>query len=386
MRKKRVLYIIASSEMGGAENFIYTFLKSLNNSKYEKYVACPSGGYYSKKFESTAKKTLFISPKQSFVSPAIISDVARFIRDNNIDLTHTMLYTSDFCGIFARLLSGRSRIVNTVNGLNFLVFKKGSLWLKKRAASLVYRVIYGFSNTLVAVSESVRQDLINRRGVRVRPEKIKTVLAAGVNDSYDNFTEEDVAHLRKLYCQKGATCVSAIGTLNKVKGYDIMLEAFSISLKKNPGIVLLIAGDGPERERLIKKTESLGLAGRVHFLGGLEERIKNALLHLTDILIMSSETEGCPTVLFEAMYFRKPVIAPAVGGIPEIIKDGETGILTATRNPLEMSRAVLGLARDGEKRRKMGESARNLFERRFTQRHMLDAYEGIYDELLKDVK
>lgn len=106
MKKTRILYVIASSKIGGAENFIYTLLKHIDSARFEKYIVCPQGGHYSERFKALTNKALFINPKQSFMIPGNILRTSRFIKDNNIDIIHTMLYTSDFCGIAASLLSG----------------------------------------------------------------------------------------------------------------------------------------------------------------------------------------------------------------------------------------------------------------------------------------
>jgi len=194
--KMRILYIIASSKMGGAENFVYTLLKFLNSAKFEKYIVCPDGGYYTERFKSLARKALFIDPGRSFMNPGTVLRVSRFIKDNKIDIVHTMLYTSDFCGITAGLLSGRPRVLNTINGFNFLVLKRDKLRLKRRIASLFFRYIYRYSDKLVAVAEAVRQDLINRKGIKTDPRKTVTVLAAGMDKSYHDFQKDDVERLR----------------------------------------------------------------------------------------------------------------------------------------------------------------------------------------------
>ena len=382
MDRVRILYIIGSSDIGGAENFVYTFLKSLNNDKFEKYVVCPADGYYAEKYKSLSKKALFINPKRSFMNLGTILRVSKFIKNNNIDITHTMLYGSDFCGVLAHLISRRSYILNTINGLNFLVLEKNSLRLKRRIASLVYRLIYRYSDKLIAVSESVRQDLINRKGIKVSPQKIVTVLAAGTETSYHDFSQEYVKHLRDNYLREKELAISAIGTLNEVKDYDSMLEAFSLASKKNSKMRLFIAGDGPEKERLQKKASDLGICTRVYFLGALEERERNALLYLTDIFIMSSKTEGCPTSLLEAMYFEKPIIATKVGGIPEIIKHEESGLLISERDPQSLADTILDIAENQIRRIQFGKRAKQVFEERFTQQHMLKAYNNIYNSLL----
>lgn len=384
MDKARILYIIASSQMGGAENFIHLLMKHLDGEKFEKYIVCPEKGYYSDKFKSISKETLFINPKRSFMNIATILQVSRFIKDNKIDLIHTMLYTSDFCGIVSRHVAGRALILNTINGFNFLVLEKKSLRLKRRLASLLYRFIYRYSDKLIAVAEAVRQDLISRKGIKVNEEKLSTFLAAGMAESYNNFSREDIDYLHAKGLTDKNFLLSAVGTLNASKDYDTMLEAFSLATAKRPNIRLFIAGEGPERDRLKKKVSDLGLSGKTYFLGLLEARKKNALLYLTDIFIMSSRSEGCPTALLEAMHFGKPIIATRVGGIPEVIREDETGRLVPSREPAALAEAILDLERDRASRDRLGKRAKEDFEDRFTDRHVIKAYEDIYNKMIDE--
>lgn len=380
--KIRILYIIASSDMGGAENFIYTFLNYLDNSRFEKYVICPDRGYYTEKFKALAKESFLINSKRSFMNPAVILHAARFIRNNKIDLIHTMLYTSDFCGITAKLFSVRARVMNTINGFNFLVLKGGGLQLKKRIASFLYRFIYCYSDKMVVVSEAVREDLVRRRGLSIKPEKIEVVLAAGTQDSYNNFSDCDVKRFRDEHTKGGKLIITAIGTLNEIKDYDTMLNAFAMAVKRNSDIVLCVAGDGPEKERLRSKASGLGIAGKTSFLGIVERPERDVLISLTDIFIMSSISEGCPTVLLEAMYFGKPIIATGVGGIPEMIENNKTGVLVPPQDPGLLADAIVDLAADEEKRTHLGRMAKQIFEERFTRRHMIEAYEAIYERVV----
>lgn len=383
MNKIRILFMIASSDIGGAEGFIYTLLTSLDDERYEKYVVCPDKGYYTDRYSRSVKMALLIDPRRSFMNPATILKAANFMKENDIDITHTMLYTSDFCGIWARRLSGgKSRIVNTINGFNFLIPKRGRLNIKRGIASLVYRFIYRYTDRIVAVSEAVRLDLVTRPGIRVEAGKIATILAAGVEKGYDNFSSVEIDRIRNGFLGKDDLAISAVGTFNEFKDYGTMVDAFSIAAKRDSRLKFLIAGDGPERPRMVEKTRGLGLNGRIRFLGSINSKEKNALLSISDILAMSSKSEGCPTVLFEAMYFGKPVVATAVGGIPEIVEDGVTGTLVSPSSPDAMADALLDLAKDGEKRLRFGKRAKEIFAERFTQAKMLAAYCKIYDDLL----
>lgn len=382
MKKTRILYVIASSDIGGAEHFVYTFLNSLDSLRFEKYIACPAGGFYAERFRALAKKTILVDRQRSFMNPSVVMKIARFIMENEIDIIHTMLYTSDFCGILARLVSGRGRVINTINGLNFLVLANSGLRIKKRVGSFFYRFIYRYSDALVAVSDAVRRDLLERRGIKTDPKKVSVILAAGTSSDYDNFSEADAVNIRARYIKDEDIVIAAIGMLNEMKDYDTMLEAFAIAAGKNAKLRLLIAGDGPHRERLVRKIASLGVSERVSLMGALEEAKKNAFLSLSDIFLITSISEGCPTAILEAMYFGKPIIATEVGGIPEIISHGNNGVLVPPENPGILAKTILDIAADKHARMRLGIAAKNNFVERFTPAHMLGRYQAVYDKLL----
>jgi len=383
MKKIKILYIIASSNIGGAESFVYTLLRYMDDSIYEKYVVCPDGGPYVNLYRSKATDILCIDPKRSFMNIKVIKQVMRFIKDKDIDLVHTMQYTSDVCGIIAGMFCRGVRVLNTINGFYFLVIKKRSLRLRRRMASLVYRGVYLFSDKVVCVCEALRRDLLKRTGVKAPVSKLKTVLAAGV-DRYYNFTKSDVDYLQDLGLSKDHTNIVSIGSLEEIKGHDVLLKAFKLVSEKDGNARLFIAGDGPLRKRYERTSKDLGLDKSIKFLGSLEPSKKNALLANADIFVMSSVSEGCPTALIEAMYFGRPVVASHVGGIPEMIENGVSGYLVKDRTPVGFFDAIMNVINDRKVNRKMGERARKIFWSRFATEKMLDAYEKLYKEVLPE--
>jgi len=354
----------------------------MDNSKYEKYVICPDGGYYTEKFRSLAKEALLINPKRSFMNLSVVLRVARFVKNNKIDIIHTMLYTSDFCGIAAKLIAQRPKVINTINGFNFLTIKNERASFKRKIGSFFYRFIYFFSDKLIAVSDAVKHDLVNRRGIKTGIRKVSTILAAGTLPAYDNFSIGDANELRAGYARTGELVIVAIGTLLKIKDYDTMLEAFRQVLYKRRNTRLLIAGGGTEMERLKNKALLLGVSDNVSFLGAVDEMKKNALLRMADIYVISSRSEGCPTAVLEAMYFAKPIVATAAGGIPEIIENDKNGLLVPIGGVDRLAGGLLDLLNDENKRIVLGKAAKEDFEKRFSNSRVISAYESIYENVL----
>jgi len=183
---------------------------------------------------------------------------------------------------------------------------------------------------LIAVSRAL-QDVLLRLGV---PEDKVTVLRNGVDLSLFKPPENREA-LRRSLGLNGCTLV-AVGKLIPLKGHELMIQ----SLTGLPGVVLLIIGEGPERERLAARARSLGMAGRVRFLGRIEHDRLADYYGAADALLLASSREGWPNVLLEAMACGTPVISTRVGGCPEVVAASEAGLLVEERTPDALALAV----------------------------------------------
>ncbi len=169
--------------------------------------------------------------------------------------------------------------------------------------------------------------------------------------------------------------LAAVGRLAREKGFDVLVDALS----SVPRCRLVFVGDGPERSHLEARVRDLGLTGRVEFLGQVERPWTSVCS--PDLLVLPSRSEGMGLVLVEAMLAGIPVIATRVGGIPEIVLEGETGLLVPPDDASALARAIERLTSDPEKRRRMGERSRSHATGRFTVEGMAKKYEAIYDEV-----
>lgn len=151
-----------------------------------------------------------------------------------------------------------------------------------------------------------------------------------------------------------------IGGLTKIKGIDVLLEAFKLASAKTKGISLKIVGDGQMREFCEDFTDKNNL--KIKLLGTLDHERTLKEISSSDIVILASRTEGYPRVILEAFEFGKPVIATNVGGIPQMLNNGENGILVDPCNHAELAGAILKLCNDKELREKLGKSGKQSLE------------------------
>lgn len=180
-----------------------------------------------------------------------------------------------------------------------------------------------------------------------------------------------------------APILGVLARLIPVKGVTHLLKALPSLIQQWPKLVLLIGGDGYERQALEAEATALGISSSVKFLGHCEDVIQ--VLRVIDLLVLPSELESCPIVLLEAMAMRRPAVATDVGGVSEVVLDGVTGFLVPPRNPQALSSAIARCLRDGQLAT-MGSSGRTLVEKLFTAEVMTTKTIALYRTLLANAE
>jgi glycosyltransferase involved in cell wall biosynthesis len=167
-----------------------------------------------------------------------------------------------------------------------------------------------------------------------------------------------------------------VARLSPEKDIATLLGAVALAAREHPPLRLEIAGDGPLRAELEAEASALGIADRVTFLGEVGD--VPALLWRASLLALSSRTEGIALTLLEAMARGLPVVATAVGGNPEVVEDGRTGLLVPPGDSQALARAIVELIGDPERALRMGRDGRLRVERAFDARRMVADYEALY--------
>ena len=220
-----------------------------------------------------------------------------------------------------------------------------------------------FAQTVV-VSEEIQRTLVDRYGFS---KKNTTVIHNGITIS-------------ELVIAKptGRLVVGSAGRLFPVKDYSLLINIARSVVEKNNTIDFVLAGDGPERAMLEEKVGRYGLDGRFRFLGHHEDMA--AFYKGLGLYINTSIHEGVPMSVLEAMSYGLPVVAPKVGGLPEIVDDGVSGFLVDGRHPDKFAHSILRLL-NFEERRRMGQAARERAIASFSHEKMVQRYLQLYNEL-----
>lgn len=175
-----------------------------------------------------------------------------------------------------------------------------------------------------------------------------------------------------------------LGRLDPLKGFHVALRAFANLAERWPAARLVIAGDGPDRENLQQLTSELGLQARVDFSGWVApEQVPAAMSAATIVLMPSRWEEPFGLVAVEAAQMGRPVIASAVGGLPEIVVDHQTGLLVPRDDPAALAAAIESLLRCPEKLRQFGAAARERARAEFTMERCAADYRQLYRSLIR---
>jgi glycosyltransferase involved in cell wall biosynthesis len=183
---------------------------------------------------------------------------------------------------------------------------------------------------------------------------------------------------RALGLAEGTFALGWVGRLSREKGADVLIEA--LARTADPTLQACLVGEGPERPALEALARARGVADRLHFAGFREDA--PSLFAAFDALVLSSRTEGTPMVLFEAMEAGVPLVAAAVGGVPDVVDPG-SGWLVPPEDPAALARALDELRADPRAARQRADTARQRLRREFREEPCLDAYERIYREVAR---
>jgi len=230
-------------------------------------------------------------------------------------------------------------------------------------------------DAVIAISEEVRKVLI-KGGV---PDRLIEVVPSGIDFApFRDVRERDFLR-REFGFGPNAYLVGIVAQLEDHKGHRDLIEAAQILKSRSPEIKIVVVGEGSLRLALDKQAHDLSVEDMVYFLG-FREDVPRILASL-DLFVLSSRMEGLGTSLMDAMAGRLPVVATRAGGIPEVVVDGETGILVPPQDPQALARAILSLYDDREEAARLARRGCEIVHEKFSAESMASQIIDIYERL-----
>jgi len=309
--------------------------------------------------------------------------VRKTIRGNNPDIVHTHGPRAHFFVDMAQLFTNGPAVVSSVHG-SYSQFVSGNRGEFGYAASALKKIQYGGidkltarrSAMLIAVCEATRRELI--QSLKIAPDKVR-VVSNGIEER--RVEPQAVEALRREFgCGDDEKLVAYVGRIAYHKGTELLAEAAEIVAAGMSEARFVVVGEGPMVEGLRLRTARGPLAGRFIIAGSRSDAVD--VIAASDLLILPSLSEGLPLTLLEAAMTGTAMVASNTGGIPEVVIDGETGVLVPVGDSRRLAGAIERLLADDQERERMGTAARLLWEHRFTVPRMIDAMEEIYSKVV----
>ncbi len=368
LEKANILFITDAFAMGGTERQLLQLVRRLNLREFTPLVAGLRGGELEETFRKLPCKVAVLGGSRDKFSPILTLRLVRWMKENKVDLVHTFLWIANTQGRAAARIAGVPLIISSERGLYPVDFK-GQLRL------ILDRWLSTYTNVVTTNSEAMRRALVERG---FDQNKI-AVIPNGVD--LDEFRDHGrQSQVRQQLClDEHDPIVGIVARLEPEKDHPTFLRAASLVVGTFPATKFLLVGNGSQRDALEALCSELGLQSSVRFVG-LREDV-GSLVNLLDVAVLSSTHEAFPNTLLEAMAAGKPVVATSVGGVPELVIDGQTGFLVPPNNSEGLAAAITHLIGDPGLAEDMGRRGRQR-AMEFGIESMVSRYETLYRTLL----
>jgi sugar transferase (PEP-CTERM/EpsH1 system associated) len=366
----RIMHVVDHLGKGGLENGLVNLVTNLDPARFEHVVyAIRQLGPNAERLEKVGARVI-CQGKRSSDSPVQVGTLAREIRKLQPDIVHSRNWSA-----IESVLAGRWTGCATVHSEHGFDVDANSREPWRRVC--FRRVAFEMANRVLSVSRQLRDSHARRTGFK--PERI-TVIHNGVDRRLFHPDLAERARMREeLGLAEDEFCIGCVGNLFPVKDHTTLLAALQELDGKCGKWRVLLAGEGSERARLEAIVAARHWSDRVIFLG-TSHRVPE-LLNAMDVYVLPSVAEGLSNSLLEAMASGLPVIATAVGGNPEVVDDGKSGLLFPVGDSARLAEMLLRLMSQPEVRLEMAQRALRRAREEFSIESMVEKYASLYQSL-----
>lgn len=363
----RVLHLTFNMGIGGTEQVIRQLVEGMRSEGIESEILCIDGhiGPIGEALQQSGIAVHAIARKQGF-DWSLTAAIRKRVREGRFDVVHCHQYTPWVYG-WLGALGTSGKVVFTEHGR----FYPDRYRYK---AMFINPIMAMLTPAIVAISSATKEALVKYEFI---PGKKIRVIYNGIRPlQRDDLEVQKVRD--SLGIPKEAFVIGTVSRLDPVKNQGMMLRAFREFAGKRTNTYLLMVGDGPDKEKLLLLANEYGISERTIFTGFINNPVH--YLSAMNVFLLSSHTEGTSMTLLEAMSLEIPAVATRVGGNPEIIEDGVTGMLIEPDMASPFATAIDKLYQDPVLRQRMGKAARQRFDERFSASAMIYQYRKAYGD------
>jgi len=371
-QRVRVVQVMATGTNGGAQEHVFNLVNRLDHSFYNVSIVALSPGSAVRKLQKAGFEVTVIDEPDDVIATATL---AAHLADARPDVVHNHMFRAEIVGtkaVIALATAGHRRpwVVSTVHSSR--VRAPEDLEQLRRLTPSMDR--------LIVVSKAIDRKVVEegRQGAK------RVLIYNGVDlERYDH--QEPCCTLREEYgMAPDSPIVGVVGRLELEKGHPTLLEAWPMVLEQVPNAYLLIVGEGSRQDALRQIAREQGIAHHVIFTGRRDDI--PAITAALDVAVLPSYREAQGLTILEAMAMSRPVVASNVGGIPEMVEDGVTGLLVPPHNPPALAAALTRILIDHPFADTLARAGHDLVHDRFCVQLMVNAVQELYDEGARAVR
>ena len=373
-RKRILLLTDIFGGMGGSERNVSQLLAGIDKDKFELYVACLTSVKLPGNVRDQDVSIIDLNGDGIYTIGGLRNLVflKRLVYEKNISLIVTYHESSDFYGL----------ALSHICHIPVISSRRDMSFKTRGRHRLAYRLVGRYFDSVITVSDAVKKEVVKRHWF---PEKRIVTIYNAINVKEYGKTKDGNALKDKMGIDPKHPIVGVVANMRKIKGHHYFVHAASIIHRHNPDVEFLVVGydarkPGFSIAELKQYGETMGITESLHFIGGRRDTAD--LISLFDVAVLASLSEGFSNVILEYMASSKPVVATEVGGNPEIVVQGETGLLVPPADGDALAGAILSILEDKEVALRFGMAGRKRIEEKFSLDVMLRNYENVFEQVI----